>query len=95
MSLQAASKAWNLAGLKAALAVVGGDARAEVSLHEVHTHGSSHVGQIAAVAAWTHGRPWLAQVTAEITDNRLLLGRLLAAHLPEIGYAAPTATYLA
>jgi len=95
VSLLSASKAWNLAGLKAALAVIGSEARSDLRLHEVHTHGASHLGQIAAVAAWTHGRSWLAQVTAEVAENRELLGRLLAEHLPEIGYAAPAATYLA
>ncbi|MFC7488671.1 MalY/PatB family protein [Knoellia sp. CPCC 206453] len=95
VSLLSASKAWNLAGLKAALVVTGADARDDLSLHEVHTHGASHLGQIAAVAAWTDGREWLAQVTAEIDDNRALLGRLLAERLPDIGYAAPAATYLA
>ncbi|MFC7492285.1 MULTISPECIES: MalY/PatB family protein [unclassified Knoellia] len=94
-SFLSASKAWNLAGLKAALAVIGSDARSELAIHEAHTHGASHLGQIAAVAAWTDGRPWLAQVTAEIAENRVLLGRLLAEHLPKIRYAAPAATYLA
>ncbi|WP_353950118.1 aminotransferase class I/II-fold pyridoxal phosphate-dependent enzyme [Knoellia sp. S7-12] len=95
VSLLSASKAWNLAGLKAAVAVIGHDARSDVALHEVHTHGASHLGQIAAVAALTDGRAWLAQVTEEINANRALLGRLLAQRLPEIGYAAPAATYLA
>lgn len=95
VSLLSASKAWNLAGLKAALVVTGTEARAELTLHDVHTHGASHLGQIAAVAAWSEGREWLAQVTAEIADNAALLGRLLAERLPEIGYAAPASTYLA
>lgn len=95
VSLLAPSKAWNLAGLKTAVAVIGADARPDVALHEVHSHGASHLGQIAAVAAWTEGREWLAQVTAEIDANRTLLGRLLAEHLPKIGYVAPAATYLA
>jgi len=95
VSLLAASKAWNLAGLKTAVAIIGADARPDVALHEVHSHGASHLGQIAAVAAWSEGRDWLAQVTAEIADNGALLGRLLAQHLPDIGYAAPAATYLA
>lgn len=95
VSLMSASKAWNLAGLKAALAVTGADARTDLTLHEVHTHGASHLGQIAAVAAWTDGREWLAQVTAEIDANRKMLAGLLAEQLPKIGYAAPAATYLA
>lgn len=95
VSLFAASKAWNLAGLRSALVVLGDRAPSEVSLHEVHSHGASHLGQVAAIAAWTHGRPWLAQVTDEIAANRDLLARLLAQHLPDIGYAVPASTYLA
>lgn len=95
VSLLSASKAWNLAGLRAAAVIIGRDARPDVALAKVHTHGASHLGQIAGVAAWTHGRAWLAQVTTEIDANRALLGRLLAERLPEIGYAVPAATYLA
>jgi cystathionine beta-lyase len=95
VALLAASKAWNLAGLRSALVVLGPDAPGEVALHEVHSHGASHLGQIAGAAAWTHGRPWLAQVTQEISENRQLLARLLAQHLPEIRYAVPASTYLA
>lgn len=95
VSLVAATKAWNLAGLRSALAVVGAEARPEVAFHEVHSHGASHLGQIASVAAWTQGRSWLEQVTREIAANRDLLGRLLAEHLPQVGYTPPAATYLA
>lgn len=95
VSLLAASKAWNLAGLKAAVAVRGGDAPPETAFHEVHTHGASHLGQIAAIAAWTSGRDWLAQVTAEIAANASLLGDLLTQRIPQISYAVPASTYLA
>jgi cystathionine beta-lyase len=95
VSLLSATKAWNLAGLRAALAVVGAEARPDVAFHEVHSHGASHLGQIAAVAAWTQGRAWLDQVTREVAANRELLGRLLAGRLPGVGYAAPASTYLA
>lgn len=93
--LTSASKAWNLAALKAAVVVRGAEAPASMELHEVHSHGASHLGQIAAISAWVDGRDWLAQVTQEISENRTLLGRLLAEHLPQVGYAAPAATYLA
>lgn len=95
VSLLAASKAWNLAGLKAAVAVRGADAPPETAFHEVHTHGASHLGQIAAIAAWTSGRDWLAQVTAEIAANASLLGDLLTQRIPQISYAVPASTYLA
>ena len=95
VTLLSPSKAWNLAGLKAALVVTGAESPPGATLHEVHSHGASHLGQIAGVAAWTKGRDWLASVTAEIDANRLLLARLLAEHLPDIRYAVPASTYLA
>ena len=91
-----ASKAWNLAGLKAALVVAGrGVPRERATLHEVHTHGASHLGMIAHIAALDHGRDWLDQLLVELDANRRLLADLLAAHLPGVGYRPPAATYLA
>ena len=88
------SKGWNLAGLKSALAVAG-PAASDVRLHEVHTHGSSHLGAIAHVAAMDDGRQWQARLLGELDANRLLLGRLLTEHLPDVRWVAPEATYLA
>ena len=64
-------------------------------LAEVHTHGSSHIGAIAHVAAMADGREWQAQLVAELDANRMLLGRLLAEHLPGVRWQAPESTYLA
>jgi cysteine-S-conjugate beta-lyase len=90
------SKAWNLAGLKSALVVPGAAAVRQVrSLAEVYTHGSSHLGAIAHVAAMDHGRGWLGQLLGELADRRALLARLLAEHCPAIRYRLPEATYLA
>lgn len=90
------SKGWNLAGLKCALAVAGPGARADLArLHDVHTHGSSHVGAIGHVAALDEGRQWLARLLTELEANRALLGELLAEHLPGVRWRAPAATYLA
>lgn len=90
------SKGWNLAGLKSALAMAGPGAHHDFArLHEVHTHGSSHVGAIAHVAAMAEGRDWLARLLVELDANRALLGRLLAEHLPGVRWRAPEATYLA
>ncbi|MBR7742362.1 aminotransferase class I/II-fold pyridoxal phosphate-dependent enzyme [Phycicoccus sp. BSK3Z-2] len=90
------SKGWNLAGLKSALVVGGSAARQDVrALHEVHTHGSSHLGEIAHVAALRDGRDWHDRLMAELAANRDLLGRLLAEHLPDVRWTPPEATYLA
>lgn len=90
------SKGWNLAGLKSALVMAGPGAVDDLArLHEVHTHGSSHIGAIAHVAALDDGRDWLATLTRELDGNRALLGRLLTEHLPGVRWRAPDATYLA
>lgn len=90
----AASKAWNLAALKAAAVVTGADAPF-ATMHDVHTHGASHFGIMAHVAAFTEGRPWLAQLKRELDENRRLVSTLLAEHLPMVRYTPPDSTYLA
>ncbi len=90
------SKGWNLAGLKSALVVAGDRAGADLErLHEVHTHGSSHIGAIAHVAALEQGGAWLAQLLDELSANLDLLEQLLATHLPGVRWRRPEATYLA
>jgi cystathionine beta-lyase len=96
VALVSASKAWNLAGLKAALAVPGPSADGVVHrLHEVVTHGANHLGVIAQTAAYGPGVEWLDQVCAELVQRRQLLRDLLADRLPEIVLTPAQATYLA
>lgn len=91
-----ASKAWNLAGLKAALAVAGPDAPAALTpaLRRLRI-GTSLFGAIAAQAAFTGGAPWLERLLTGLDANRHLLAQALAAMLPEVRYRPPDATYLA
>jgi cystathionine beta-lyase len=90
------SKGWNLAGLKTALVVAGEGAREELRrFPEVHTHGSSHLGAIAHVAALEEGGAWLARLLEELAANLDLLDRLLVEHLPAVRWRRPEATYLA
>ncbi len=96
ISVLSASKAWNLAGLKAAVAVAGPDAVADLRrMPEVATHGASHLGEIAHVAALMDGRAWLDALLADLDANRRLLADLLAEHLPGVRYRMPEGTYLA
>lgn len=92
-----ASKAWNLAGLKAALVVAASDiARPAISAIPVEaTFGTGLFGVLAGVAAFDHGEAWLADLIAALDHNRMLLADLLAAMLPGVGYAPPQATFLA
>jgi cystathionine beta-lyase len=96
LSLMSASKAWNLAGLKAALAIAGPSAAADLArMPEEVGHGPSHIGVIAHTAALRDGTAWLDALLAGLDDNRRLLADLLAAHLPALGHRPGQATYLA
>ncbi|MEV0830135.1 MalY/PatB family protein [Nonomuraea rubra] len=96
IALVSASKAWNIAGLKAALAVPGPDARADVAaIHEEVSEGAGLFGVIASEAAFSHGEPWLRHVIAALDANRHRLAAELASHLPGIGYQPPQAGYVA
>ena len=95
-SVISASKGWNLAALKAALAIAGTQSADRLALMpEEVSQGVSHLGVIAHTAALCHGREWLDTLVGELSGNRALLGRLLAERLPQIGYRPPGASYLA
>lgn len=95
--LTSASKAWNLAGLKAALVVASSpEARAVAGrLGPELAYHAGHLGVIAARAAYLEGGPWLDDARAILDRNRALLATLLAELLPEVVYRAPEAGYLA
>lgn len=96
VALHSASKAWNLAGAKAAIAVGGQDARADLArIPEEVGHGVSHLGVIAHTAALREGGAWLDALRAGLADNQRRLLALLAEHVPDIRYQPGDATYLA
>ena len=91
-----ASKAYNLAGLKAAAMLFGpGSAPLIERVPKPVLYGTSAFGVLAHRAAWDGGDAWIDAVNANIAANAAHLGALLAAHLPEVGYRAPASTYLA
>ncbi|WP_447041740.1 MalY/PatB family protein [Streptomyces sp. DSM 118878] len=95
-SLMSATKGWNLAGIKAALAVAGPAAAGDLRrMPEEVQHGAGHLGVIAHTAAFRHGDEWLDALLTGLDANRALLGRLIAEHLPTVGYTPPEGTYLA
>ena len=94
--LMSASKAWNLPGLKAAVAIAGPAAMVDLKrLPEEVSHGCSHFGVISHTAALRYGRNWLDRVLAGLDENRRLLADLVAEYLPGVGYRQPQGTYLA
>ena len=95
-ALFSASKAWNLAGLKAALLVAGSEAATDLArLPEEVSHGPSHLGVLAHTAAFAHGRAWLDALLEGLDHNRSLLTSLVNQHLPAVDMVRPEATYLA
>ncbi|MFZ5847682.1 MAG: MalY/PatB family protein [Actinomycetota bacterium] len=95
-ALLSASKAWNLAGAKAAIAVAGAAAAEELHrMPEEVGHGATHLGVLSHVAALRDGVGWLDDLLAGLDANRRLLTQLLAEHLPSMGYEVPDGTYLA
>ncbi|MFD0052951.1 MalY/PatB family protein [Streptomyces sp. NPDC127168] len=96
LALMSASKGWNLAGLKAALALAGPGAADDLArMPEEVGHGPSHVGVLAHTAALCDGTDWLDAVLAGLDENRRLLTGLLAEQLPGVVHRAGEATYLA
>ena len=95
-SITSASKAWNLAGLRTALIIGGGETGADRgSMAEVVSHGPAHLATIAHVAAFDDGRGWLDEVLTGLRANRALLARLLPEHAPSIRWQPGEATFLA
>ena len=90
-----ASKGWNIPGLKCGIAVAGSVATATILQDRWDALLASHLGVLAAVAAFNSGRPWLDAMLAQIDENRVLLARLLGKHLPAVGYVPPEASFLA
>ena len=95
-ALTSASKAWNLSGLKAALAIAGPEAVADLRrMPEEVSHGPSHLGVLAHAEAFRTGGDWLDLLLTGLDENRTLLGNLIAEHLPSVKYQWPQGTYLA
>ena len=96
IAFTSASKAFNLAGLKAAVAVTASDAaRAAVARVPSLTDHAGLLGVLAAEAAFADGDDWLDAVLAQLDANRTLLGALLPTALPGVRWTPPEATYLA
>jgi cysteine-S-conjugate beta-lyase len=95
-SVQAASKAWNLAGLKAAAIIPGSRRMAEV-LDELPDNRwrVGHFGVLASIAAYTEEVAWLDRLLATLLDRRNLLATLLADRMPTVRWQPPQASYLA
>ncbi len=97
VTVSSASKSFNLAGLRCAVAHVGSDPVREM-LESQPDRLRGHVNTLAAeatVACWEQGMPWLDAMRQHIGSQLDHLGARLAAEAPAIGWRRPQATYLA
>ena len=97
ITLYAASKAFNIAGLRCAVAIFG-SAELKRRFNEFPRHlrgGLNGPGILATEAAWTHGDAWLADALAYLRANRDFVADFVKRELPGVVHHAPEATYLA
>ncbi|MDN4483352.1 MalY/PatB family protein [Demequina lignilytica] len=95
VALHAASKAFNLAAVPAALMVGGVESGPLLDAFRAGKHHApAHLGVIAQTAAYLHGDEWLTGMLAGLERNRFLVRDLLAEHAPGVDYRVPEATYL-
>ena len=97
ITITAASKGWNIAGLKCAIIVSHNDA-IKTKLDEMPTavhFRASILGAFASAVAFADGGVWLDSVILQLDHNRFLIRDLLAAKLPSVNYHIPHNSYLA
>ena len=96
ITVTAASKGWNIAGLKCAI-IVTQDAALHERLNAIApaTHyRASLLGAFATVAAFEEGEPWLNQLMVQLVSNRQLVASLIAEKLPKAKTHTPHCSYL-
>jgi len=97
ITITAASKGWNIAGLKCAI-IVTDNAEIHETLNAIApaTHyRASLLGAFATVTAFEKGEPWLDALMIQLDHNRNLVADLIAAKTPGVGYRIPHCSYLA
>ncbi len=97
ITLTSATKAFNLAGIRCALAHVGPDAvRAAWDGAPSHLYGQpGNLSVLATLAAWRDGGPWAGAVLGRLRARRDEVVARLAAEAPAARLHPPEGTYLA
>lgn len=93
----AASKAFNIPGLKCAQLILSSEKDREIWAEKGNfvSGAASNPGILATTAAYTQSGDWLDEITAYLKGNRELLTDLVSAHLPNATFLPPEGTYLA
>ena len=98
VTLNSASKSFNIPGLRCAVAHFGDPAVQKRFAETTPRHsrgGLGILGIYASVVAWQEGDPWLHEVREHLQSNRDHLCEQLAARIPSVRILSPEATYLA
>jgi cysteine-S-conjugate beta-lyase len=97
VTLVAATKTFNIAGIGGSLSIIADDARRaafEAQQHAIFSPAGNAVSIAACEAAWRHGEPWLEELLLYIKGNADLVTSFLASRLPA-AYSFPLeGTYL-
>lgn len=97
ITVTAASKGWNIAGLKCAIIITENEAMHELlnGIAPATHYRASLLGAFATVAAFESGEPWLNQLMKQLDFNRKLVVDLVAEKLPLAKTHMPHCSYLA
>ena len=97
ITLTSATKAFNIPGLRCAVAHFGSAALRErfLSLPRHIRGGIGSLGLHATAAAWRASQPWLDAVRAQLAANRDFVADFVRTALPGVGHRRPEATFLA
>src|SRR5262245_32566302 len=97
ITLASATKAFNIAGLRCAVAHFGSE-ELQRRFNALPRHvrgGVESLGQEATQIAWTSCQPWLDAVLRYLQGNRDQVARFVRERLPGVHFFPPEATYLA
>jgi cystathionine beta-lyase len=97
VSVTAASKGWNIAGLKCAI-IISQNAEMNSKLSKLAPamhYRASLLGGFATAVAFADSGVWLDSAIAQLDHNRHLIKDLLAEKLPSVRYHLPQNSYLA
>jgi cysteine-S-conjugate beta-lyase len=97
VTLQSASKAFNLGGLRCGVMHFGSESlrrRFESRFPRRSLGRVSGVSAAATVAAWRHGDDWLAGVVDQLRENRDFIGAWAQRQGERVEWTSPQGTYL-
>jgi len=97
ITLTSATKAFNIAGLRCAIAHFGSaELRQRFNSLPRHVRGGvGSLGLAATAAAWRESQPWLDAVLSHLEGNRAFVAEFVQRALPDVGHHPPEAGYLA